>query len=240
MFQHQGIWLPDGEKHFPEWMAKNGEIVNGRGTYQIRKFREAMKHVKQFRTAVDVGAHVGLWSMHMQGRFKMLHAFEPVPQFRECFLRNIHCPVKVKSTGYAGRELLYDYELHDCALGAAEGSATMSMNDADTGDTHIQRFINKGESFKNFGPIFQVCTLDSFAFIDIDFIKIDVEGYELEVLKGAVETLKRCKPCVIVEQKPHKLLPNFGIKGTPAVDFLRSLGAVLRKEMGGDYIMSWD
>ena len=31
MFQHQGIWLPDGEKHFPEWMTRNGEIVNGKG-----------------------------------------------------------------------------------------------------------------------------------------------------------------------------------------------------------------
>jgi hypothetical protein len=45
---------------------------------------------------------------------------------------------------------------------------------------------------------------------------------------------------VIVEQKQHKLGPNFRIKGTPAVDMLRAMGAKLRKELGGDYICSWD
>ena len=237
MFKFQGIWLPDGEKHFPEWMAKNGEIVNGRGTYQIRKLREAMKWCKQFRTAVDVGAHVGLWSMHLVQRFKRVEAFEPVPQFRECFRRNVPDAVDVTTIGMMGKEVLHDHELHDCALGVGtpDGFVSMNINPADTGGTHVNCDGLKGDA-----PLTQMKQLDSFCFQDVDFIKIDTEGYELEVLKGAVETLRRCKPCVIVEQKPHKLLPNFGIKGTPAVDFLRSLGAVLRKEMGGDYIMSWD
>ena len=76
MFQHQGIWLPDGEKHFPEWMSKNGELIDGRGTYQIRKLREAMKWVRHWRLAVDVGAHVGLWSMQLAARFGHVQAFE--------------------------------------------------------------------------------------------------------------------------------------------------------------------
>lgn len=224
MFQHQGIWLPDGEKHFPEWMTRNGEMVNGKGTYQIKKLREAMKHVKQFRTAVDVGAHVGLWSMHLAPRFVRLEAFEPIPQFRECFEKNL--------------ELIGLGGLHACALGNRHGVVEFHLNPADTGDTHVL-------TARDFKPVYPgvsatMTTLDSYDFNDVDFIKIDCEGYELEVLKGAAETLKRCRPCVIVEQKPHKLLPNFGIKGAPAVDFLKSMGAVLRKEMGGDFILSWD
>jgi hypothetical protein len=43
-----------------------------------------------------------------------------------------------------------------------------------------------------------------------------------------------------VEQKAHKLGPNFGIKGTPAVDALLALGAKQRKVMSGDYILSFD
>jgi len=211
MFQHQKIWLPDGEKHFPEWMTRNGEIVDGKGTYQIKKFREAMKWVKRFDAAVDVGGHVGLWSMHMAKRFAYTVAFEPVAQFRECF--KLNAP---------------DAILYPVALGAVKKYVGMNVDASDTGGTHV-----KGD-----GDVVML-PLDEYDLAP-DFIKIDCEGYELEVLKGAEETLVRHHPCVIVEQKPHKLLPNFGIKGAPAVDFLIKLGAIKRKEIGGDFILSWD
>ena len=79
--------------------------------------------------------------------------------------------------------------------------------------------------------------LDSFKFSDVDFIKIDCEGYEHRVVRGAVETIKRCTPVIIVEQKAHKLQQNYGTKGVPAVDFLLALGYVTKKVMSGDYIM---
>src|SRR3954470_5797421 len=108
MFEHQGVWFPDGENHFPSWMDKNGEIVDGKGTYQIRKLREAMKHVKKFRVAADVGSHVGLWSLQLVKRFSSVHAFEPVAAFRECFSRNL--PAELN-----GCTLVLNF----CALGAA-------------------------------------------------------------------------------------------------------------------------
>lgn len=220
MFQFQGIWLPDGERHFPEWMAKNGELVNGKGTYQIKKLREAMKWCKKFRTSVDVGAHVGLWSMHLAPKFETLHAFEPIPEFRKCWVSNV--PVELQTV------------LHDCALGEKLGLVEFAVNPADTGDTHVT------DSDKYPTVTAYMRTLDSYQLQDVDFIKIDCEGFELHVLQGAAETIARCKPCVIVEQKQHKMEKNFGTKGTPAVDWLKERGAILRREMGGDYIMSWD
>lgn len=218
MFQHQGIWLPKGEKHFPEWMTNNGELVDGKGTYQIKKFRAAMRQVRQFRCAVDIGAHVGLWSMQLAKHFLAVVAFEPVAAFRECFELNT-----------AAKKCV----LHPCALGAAPGRVAMEIpsldGGLDTGGTHIA----------GAGDI-EMRTLDSFDMPYVDFIKIDCEGYELEVLKGARETLERSRPCVIVEQKPHKLGPNFGIHGTPAVDFLVAMGAKQRAVLSGDYILSWD
>lgn len=225
MFQYQGIWLPDGEKHFPEWMKRNGELVDGRGTYQIRKFRAAMQWVKRTRVAVDVGAHVGLWSMQLFKRFAITHAFEPVVSFRECFLRNT-----APTFANAREQLANRIDLYRFALGAAAGKVLIDYRPEDSGGTHVA---------KNGTIEAEMRTLDSFGFMDVDFIKLDCEGYELEVLKGGRETLERFHPCVIVEQKPHKLGPNFGITGTPAVDYLRQMGAVLRREMGGDYILSW-
>ena len=231
MFQFQNIWLPDGEKHFPEWMARNGELVDGRGTYQIRKWRACLPWIKQWREAVDVGAHVGLWSMQMKKQFETVHAFEPVEAFQACLERNagpVDHDQDVRGMSDTRPVVLYPY-----ALGAAPGSVSMTIpplgEGLDTGGTHVG----------GVGDI-AMFTLDSFDLEQVDFIKIDCEGYEHHVLEGARETLLRCKPCVIVEQKPHKLGPNFGITGTPAVDLLRGMGAVLRREMGGDYIMSFD
>jgi FkbM family methyltransferase len=197
-----------------EWCDKNGEIVDGRTTYQIKKLRAALNYTKSFRVAVDVGAHVGFWSMHLAKKFWRVEAFEPVAEHRECFLMNAELP---------------GVSLHPVALGSSAGNVELTVPPGSSGGTHIS-----GD-----GDI-EMRTLDSYAFIDVDFIKIDCEGYELEVLKGAEMTIRTWRPCVIVEQKPHKLGPNFGIKGTPAVDNLTGLGAVVRKEMSGDFIMSFD
>jgi FkbM family methyltransferase len=217
MFAHQGIWLPDGEKHFPEWMTKNGEIVDGRGTYQIRKLRAALAHCKQLQVAVDVGAHVGLWSMHLAKRFQQVHAFEPIALFRDCWTRNLEG---------IGNALVYPV-----ALGSVKGKVRMAYDPADSGGTHVD--LIKPET----GGI-DILPLDEFDLGPVDFIKIDCEGYEHHVIEGARETIEKYRPAIIVEQKPHKLGPNFGIKGTPAVDLLKAMGYVVRQELSGDYILT--
>src|SRR3990167_8000262 len=116
MFSHQGIWLPDGERHFPVWMTQNGEMVDGRGTYQIKKLREAMGYVTHWRTAVDIGAHCGLWSMHLAKKFQSLHAFEPVPLFRQCFEKNV---------------IARNVQLYACALGSVTGKVRMKIPELD-------------------------------------------------------------------------------------------------------------
>lgn len=218
MFLHQGVWLPDGERHFPKWMDENGEIVDGRGTYQIAKWRACLPWIRDWRRAVDVGAHVGFWTTQMAQRFVKVEAFEPVPAMRECFSQNIGARVNVN--------------LYAEALGDASGSVFIDYDPDDSGGTHVS---TKGR----IGPV-PISTLDSFGWKDVDFLKIDCEGFEHHVVAGAAETLKACRPCVIVEQKLHKLGPNFGIKGQPALDLLRDLGAMMRTAISGDYIFSWD
>jgi FkbM family methyltransferase len=216
MFQHQGIWFPDGEKHFPDWMNSAGEIVDGKGTYQIKKLRAALEHCKQFRVAVDVGAHVGMWTMQLQKIFRTVHAFEPVEEFRKCFIKNV-APGQIGSLN-----------LHCCALGASESAVAMHVNQEDTGGTHVS-----GDGDVPIQP------MDIFGFDNVDFIKIDCEGYEHHVINGARETILRCKPCIIVEQKQHIMQRNYGTAGTPAVDLLKEMGAEVREVLSGDYILSW-
>ena len=83
-------------------------------------------------------------------------------------------------------------------------------------------------------------TLDSFAVESVDFIKIDCEGYEDRVIEGASDTIKRCRPTIIVEQKQHIMSQTFGIKGTPAVDLLKAMDARVVREISGDFILVFD
>lgn len=221
MILHQGIWLPDGETHLTAWMDKAGEIVDGKGTYQIKKLRAALARCRSFRTAIDVGAHVGMWSMQLAKRFQRVEAFEPVAAHRECFYRNLVAPHDQEHDdgGVPG------VTLHACALGDVEGKIRIDTAPTSSGDSKVG------------GPgDIPLCRLDSFNLKDVDFIKLDCEGYEYFALKGGEETIKRDRPTIIVEQKPGRG-QQFGLTETAAVDWLESLGYHRSEVLAGDYIM---
>ena len=189
--------------------AKSGPY--GKWTYQSHKLLAALKYIKGCREAVDVGGHCGLWSKELIKVFDHVQAFEPMATHRECFVMNV--PKR--------------YTLHECALGDKEGMVSMHSEKGSSGDTWV-----KGD-----GDI-PLRRLDDFN-LSPDFIKLDCEGYEYFALKGGEAMLLRCKPVVIVEQKPGKA-QKFGIDEIEAVKYLQSLGAVLREEIVGDFILSWE
>lgn len=213
MIQHQGIYFPDGEKHLPAWMDQAGEIVDGKGTYQIKKLRAAVGACKQRRVAIDVGGHVGLWSMQLAKQFEHVHAFEPVAEHRACFALNV---------------VAANVTLHECALGEREGSVAIHTAPTSSGDSWVS---GEGE--------IPMRRIDDYGFENVDLVKIDTEGFELFVLRGAEEMLKRCRPVVIVEQKPGHA-QRFGIGEKDALPYLQGLGARLLKEISGDFILAWD
>lgn len=214
MKQHKGIWLPDHEKHLPQWMDKHGEMVDGKATYQIKKLRAAVAECKQHRVAVDIGGHCGLWSMHLVGMFRHVVAFEPIAEHRECFAKNVH-----------GK----NYNLYDVALGEHFGTCVMHTTDGSSGDSWIKQTSPAGST--------RVRTLDAYNLTEVDFIKLDCEGYELPALKGAHATIDYLRPVICVEQKPGHA-QRFGYGETEAVQYLQDVhGYKQAREMGGDYIM---
>ena len=225
MINYGGLYLPDGEKHLIEWMEKTGQTVAGKPAYQYHKLEAALKWVKAWRVAVDVGAHCGLWSMHLAKRFETVHGFEPVAAHRECWMRNVEGALGAITFPQAGQK---GPILYPIALGEHDGMIKIHTAADSSGDSWVD-----GE-----GDI-PMKRLDDFDLQDVDFIKLDCEGYELFALRGGEEMLKRCHPCVIVEQKPGRA-QKFGLAETGAVDYLQGLGAKLRKAISGDFILSWD
>lgn len=223
MKQSHGWWFPDHEVHLIDWMnsKKNKITLNGRCAYQGQKQVAALKHCRQFRTAVDVGAHIGLWSFNLAHVFKEVHAFEPVAEHRECFLENM------LATPF--RELLQatrNVRLHQaCALGAETGMVGIDSEPGSSGNSAVTQ---TGE--------IEMRTLDSFNLPEVDLIKIDCEGFEENVLLGAEQTIKAWKPTIVVEQK-REMAARFQLKPLGAVELLKSWGYKQAEEISGDHFM---
>jgi hypothetical protein len=78
----------------------------------------------------------------------------------------------------------------------------------------------------------QIRTLDSFELVDIDFIKIDVDGYEDLLVKGAQETIAENLPVINIEMKRAK---RPGIVRV-AEDTLKKLGYDFKKRTKRDEV----
>lgn len=199
----KGIWVPDTETHLELFAKKEN------WTYQYNKLEKAVEYVKSKKLAVDIGGHIGLWSMHLVKMFDEVVAFEPVEAHRECFIQNVQ-----------GK-----YTLHPYALGEKEKRASIEVDPKTTGGAHL---VN--------GHDIRVKTLDSFE-LKPDFIKIDVEGYELFVIQGGEQTIRTHKPVIILEQKPS-LAERYNLCRLDATELLKKWGYNLRETMKGDNILS--
>lgn len=113
----------------------------------------------------------------------------------------------------------------NCAMGDAP--ATLKMyRDCETNSGSNRILVDVSQ---NSGDLVEVpvLTVDKFvsdnAIQKIDFVKIDVEGFEMNVLKGAVETLKKYLPALFIELN-DKSLQCQGSSAADLVGFLKNLG----------------
>lgn len=220
MLQHDGWWFPDGEVRVLRCLS--APRFNGRLTYQHRKYLTAHKFVRQFRHAVDVGAHVGLWSRTMASHFERVTAFEPLPLHRDCFVKNLE------------PEALERVTLMPFAVGHKQDQVEFSSKVANSGVAHVRI---PSDHWQMVVPA-EMRTLDSFELTDVDFLKIDTEGFDCYVVQGAEATIRRWRPVIVVEQKP-KNAERYGAKQHDAVELLKAWGATVNTVIAGDHVVVW-
>ena len=136
-------------------------------------------------TAVDVGAHIGSYTLRMAKRFHQVIAFEPNPFNRYILSLNLQLNkttnVQVEQAALSDREEISPLFLHRAADG------TGSLNPFHYGfkyDKTVQVKVKR---------------LDDFEFAKVDFLKIDAEGNELPILKGATRIIESSKPILAIE-----------------------------------------
>jgi FkbM family methyltransferase len=213
-----GVWLPEEETHFVEMMLHNprGTVFReGKATYQIHKLDACVARLPagRRRVGLDIGGHVGLWAMWLARAFREVHAFEPATRHAALFRHNVPDS---------------NVTLHELALGDKAGVCEVHWFGESSGDA----FIRPGS-----GEV-EIRVLDSYEFSDVDFIKIDVEGFELQFVEGGRETLLRNRPMVCIEQKDREAR-NFDADPKGALAFLLELGMRQKLEIHGDYILDW-
>jgi FkbM family methyltransferase len=147
-----------------------------RGVYEQSIIDWAASLIDPTKTFLDIGAHVGTYSLGFAKVCAGVHSFECSPKTFNYLCANI-----------ALRGLESQITPHRTALGDTIGTTTYYTRSPDGGGNSCIDFKDR------VCPSVQVplTTLDSFGLTNIGLIKMDVEGFEAKVLLGARETLKR-------------------------------------------------
>lgn len=219
----KGLWFPAEDNHISE------QLDDSR-MFQRLAYDTAMPYCTRFSgVAIDIGAHVGTWTLRMADRWPRVVALEADPDTFECLRMN---------TQYRTDTIL----AMNIGVGAGVGGAFVNRDAARPGNTGSHYLTEyEGKTTKKWvvrdtlDTILANCSAHYVGDRSVDFMKIDVEGMELEVLLGARSTLLKHRPTTIMEVKDL----GRGVDPEKAADYLISLGAVERERVRRDRIYTW-
>lgn len=168
---------------------------------EIRILRQYLKYGQ---TAFDIGSHKGgylYWMRKAVGPVGSVYAFEPQPLLYEYLLSSVRAfgwkNVEVENMGVADRTAAMELYIPG---NAGEISSSASFNLSKRGDE---------DYYIHFAP---VTTLDAYTRLheigQIHLMKVDVEGYEYNVFKGAENILASQRPVLLFESEQQHLVSS--------------------------------
>jgi len=199
------VTLKNGVKvHVPNQLedAIQRTMVMNRDFYELEILNYLDQLISEDSVILDVGANIGNHSLYWLSKRKstFVYAFEPVPVNFEILEENI------KLNTLEERVELFKVGLSN----TISNGSIVKFDGRNRGGTVIEH--------NDIGEL-ELVTLDSLHFTrKIDFIKIDVEGFEASVLEGGAELIKRDKPPICIEifpdsyAKTSKILESFGYR----------------------------
>lgn len=156
----------------------------------------------QHRTVIQAGAHVGVWPKKLAGMFEKVVCFEPVPSNWECLVKNLQ--------GFD------NVELNCSALGSKKGKAKINHRVTSSGGHHMATRVDVPYIHVN-----QV-RIEDVVQGPVDAMFLDIEGYEIEALKGAKRTVSKHRPLLVVEN--NGCSKKFGYERDSLHQYLEPMG----------------
>lgn len=193
------------------------------GIYEPEETRMIKSMVKEGMAVLDIGANIGYFSMVManlvspQGK---VYSFEPNPQMFERLQKNLEI----------NPNLSEQIEIHQLAIGEKEGKANFFC--PPVGFEGLGGLQNTNRISINNVINVDVITLDKFIEDNniqrLDFIKLDVEGGEFDVLRGAKNTLNKYHPTILFEAEEENTAA-YGYRVFQLLSYLENLGYIVKK-----------
>jgi len=136
-------------------------------------------YLNKFKNTLDIGAATGMYASHFAEHSKSVICFEAVPPVYEQLEK-----IKQKHNNVI---------THNLAVSNEVGLLDFYVDDKRLSNSSFQNLV-EGQKIQ-----VETTTIDSLKLIDVGFMKIDVEGVELDVLVGANDTIEEYKPTCMVE-----------------------------------------
>lgn len=142
--------------------------------------------------AIDAGANIGLFTYRFSKCFQHVYSFEINSDLIAPILQYDPGNITLYSRGLSsitGLAKLYVPVMHGIPL---VGWGSLNRENLPGAESLIEKDV-------------EIKQLDEFGLSNVDFIKIDVEGHELEVIKGGAATIEKSRPVLLIEVKDHNL-----------------------------------
>jgi FkbM family methyltransferase len=166
-------------------------LLNWREARFYGRYGEVELHLLEFlcsrdKDAIDVGANDGSYVHYLRRYARRVIGFEPMPSLADALRAKFRHGVDIRSIALSDRAGTVELHMPVVDGVTVTGCSTVSPTASATYPDH--RAIEV-----------PMATLDSVYDGQVGFIKIDVEGHEQAVLDGAVQTIRRCRPRLLVE-----------------------------------------
>lgn len=183
--------LPDFSTELMWIKTDTGAFDGPYSDWRNSHYSKYIQFCKKFDVVLCAGGNQGMYPRFFASMFKTVYTFEPDPLSFHCLVNNCQDDNVIKI---------------QAALGSSHQMISVHRDPTMT---------NVGTHTVSIGGYIPQLMVDDFGLHDLDLIQLDVEGYEYEILRGAMITIQKFKPLISVEKSNssiEQLLVPFGYK----------------------------